>query len=498
MSITAYSPKQTAIIIGAGIAGIATAIRLALQGYQVNVYEANAYPGGKLSEISMAGYRFDAGPSLFTMPEYVNELFQLAGSDPKAYFESHRLDVICSYFYEDGTRITAWADADRFAREIADHTTDSIERVRRYLRKSEQIYSITNHVFLEKSLHQLKTYLNADTLKSLMQISKIDSMRSMNRANQSIFKDPRTVQLFNRYATYNGSNPYAAPATLNVIPHLEYHFGAYFPKGGMYSITTSLVKLAERLGVNFVYNSPVDEILTVNNKASGVRVQGRDETADLVVSNMDAWFTYKKLLPGKPAPERTLNQERSSSALIFYWGIQGEFQELDLHNIFFSADYRAEFDCIWTGKTISNDPTVYVNISSKYHSGDAPAGCENWFVMINVPSNSGQDWDQLIAKARQNILRKLSKALNRDVASLIECESVLDPRSIESRTSSYQGSLYGTSSNNRFAAFLRHPNFSSRIKGLYFAGGSVHPGGGIPLALLSAKIVGDLVKKRTS
>jgi phytoene dehydrogenase-like protein len=200
------------------------------------------------------------------------------------------------------------------------------------------------------------------------------------------------------------------------------------------------------------------------------------------------------LLPGEPAPERALRQEKSTSALIFYWGIRRQFPELDLHNIFFSEDYRHEFDCLAAGN-ISDDPTIYINITSKYTPADAPAGCENWFTMVNVPYNSGQDWDALIVETRRNVLAKLSRILGTPIEPLIACESLLDPRSIESKTSSHLGALYGTSSNNRMAAFLRHPNFSNRIRGLYFCGGSVHPGGGIPLALLSAKIVNDLIKE---
>ena len=164
-----------------------------------------------------------------------------------------------------------------------------------------------------------------------------------------------------------------------------------------------------------------------------------------------------------------------------------------MHNIFFSNDYRTEFEYLFQRRDrLYNDPTVYVNISSKTKPDDAPSGCENWFVLLNAPANEGQDWDKIIAQTRQDVLRKLSHNLGVDVASLIECEAILDPRTIEARTSSAQGALYGTASNNRFAAFLRHPNFSSKIKNLYFVGGSVHPGGGIPLCLLSAKIAVQL------
>ena len=489
-------PQKTALIIGAGIAGIATAIRLAVKGYAVQVFEANSYAGGKLSEFEQQGYRFDAGPSLFTMPQYVDDLFRLAGKKPEDYFTYQKLDVVCHYFYPDITHLKAYANEQRFAEEVSVQTVEPASSTQQYYRNSSRIYDITNHVFLEQSLHRLQTYLSSNTLKSILRLFQIDAFRTMHQANQSFFKDKRLVQFFDRYATYNGSNPYKAPATLNVIPHLEQHYGAYFPDGGMYRITGSLVKLAEDLGVVFHYNSPVDEIVVKGKKAEGVKVNGDLHAADVVISNMDVWFTYRKLLSRHPHlfPENILKQERSSSALIFYWGISKQFLQLDLHNIFFSANYEAEFNAIWNERSIYHDPTVYLNISSKFKADDAPAGCENWFTMINVPANTGQNWDQLIAEARQNIIKKLSAQLGEDITPLIVNESILDPRSIESRTSSYQGSLYGTSSNSQFAAFLRHANRSAKISNLYFCGGSVHPGGGIPLALLSAKIVSEWVE----
>jgi phytoene desaturase len=281
---------------------------------------------------------------------------------------------------------------------------------------------------------------------------------------------------------------------MNIIPHLEYNIGAFFPDEGMYGITQSLVKLAEDVGVKFHYRSRVQQIMVGNDHITGLKVNDRVHSFDTVVSNMDVVNTYQQLLPGIKQPKRILNQPKSSSALIFYWGIKQSFPQLDLHNIFFSNDYKKEFTILFQEKSISDDPTVYINISSKYKPDDAPPGCENWFVMINVPNNSGQDWDLLIGQARQYVIRKLNRMLHTDIPALIECESILDPRTIESRTSSWQGALYGNSSNNRYAAFLRHANFSSSIKNLYFCGGSVHPGGGIPLCLLSAKITASLVE----
>lgn len=485
--------KKKALIIGSGIAGIASSIRLALKGFNVEVFEANPYPGGKLSEIEIDGYRFDAGPSLFTMPELVEELFELAGKNPKDYFEYQKLEVNCHYFWEDGTRLQAYSDPDLFIQEAEKKLGEPSDHVKEALSKSEYIYEHLAPLFMQRSLHEWKTWTNPDALKSYLRMGKLGIFSTMNEANKKLFDSPKLVQLFNRYATYNGSNPYETPATLNIIPHLEFNQGAFFPKNGMHEITSSLFKLSKDLGVQYHFNKKVEEVLVENKKAIGVQVAGEQYMADVVINNMDMVNAYKTILKKQSQPKTLLKQPKSSSALIFYWGIRRTFPELDLHNIFFSENYLEEFDHIFKKGSIYHDPTVYVNITSTYNSKDAPEGSMNWFTMINVPNNQGQNWDQMIQEAKKDIIHKLNRILKTDVESLIEVEEILDPRKIEFKTSSANGALYGNSSNNKFAAFLRHANYSSKIKNLYFCGGSVHPGGGIPLCLLSAKIMSGMV-----
>jgi phytoene desaturase len=479
-------------IIGAGIAGLASAVRMASRGHEVHVYEANAYPGGKLSQFTQEGYRFDAGPSLFTMPQYVDELYRVAGYTSPYPFEYEKLPVVCHYFWEDGTRLHAHASKEAFAKEVETKLQVPSRRLLAALADSEKKYDITGRIFLEKSLHRASTWLNAKVLKAMLAIPGLDLFTSMNSANERMLHHPKLVQLFNRFATYNGSNPYKAPGLLNIIPHFEHHIGAFFPKGGMNNITQSVYELAQSKGVNFYFNQKVEEIIVEKGRATALRLEEQSISFDRIISNMDVFFTYKRLLPGIKGPGRVLRQQKSTSALIFYWGVRKEFKELGLHNIFFSDHYQAEFAELEAGR-LYDDPTVYVNITKKYEPGDAPKGCENWFTMINAPYEDGQDWDALIEVSRTRIREKLSRILKVDIGSLIETEAILDPRGIELKTSSHLGALYGTSSNNKMAAFMRHANFSSRIKNLYFCGGSVHPGGGIPLCLLSAKIVDEVM-----
>jgi len=302
--------------------------------------------------------------------------------------------------------------------------------------------------------------------------------------------------LFDRYATYNGSNPYQTPATLSVISHLEHNLGAFIPEGGMFQITESLYQQALRLGVKFYFNQSVRKVEVANSRISGVWIDSGFVVADIVVSDIDIHRFYSSLLPDSRRLSKINKEERSSSALIFYWGMKSAFSELDVHNIFFSSDYQDEFEHLFGQKNLCNDPTIYIYISSKFNKPDAPEGCENWFVMINAPADTGQNWDELIAQSRQQILDKLERMTGKKLSENIVCEHILSPPNIFKQTGSVNGSLYGSSSNSRYASFNRQANFRRDIRGLYFVGGSVHPGGGIPLCLSSANIVAGLVKEQ--
>lgn len=484
-----------AIVIGTGVGGLAIAIRLALKGYQVEVFEKNSYPGGKLSAFEKDGFRFDAGPSLFTQPQNIEELFSLAGEPIEKYFSYQRVPIANKYFYENGKQVKAFTDAEDFAKEMKLQLNEDPQVVLKYLQQSKKLYENIGLLFLEHSLHLAKTWFHRRVFKAFSTVKLPYLFQSLHQYNSSKFSSPEAVQLFNRFATYNGSSPYKTPAMLSLIPHLEQNEGTFYPTGGMISITNALYQLALKKGVKFHFDSPVQRIIHDNGNVSGVEVNEQVYSAKIIVSNADVYFTYKNLLANPSMAKKVLKQERSSSAVIFYWGIKKKFPQLELHNIFFSKEYKNEFEYIFKEGKLSSDPTVYINITSKMQDNQSPEGKENWFVMVNAPANLGQNWEDLKKVLRENILLKLSRMLGEDIGAQIETEHTLDPIMIEQQTASYMGSLYGTSSNSKFAAFLRHANFTSSIKGLYFCGGSVHPGGGIPLCLKSAKIVSDLIVK---
>jgi phytoene desaturase len=349
-------------------------------------------------------------------------------------------------------------------------------------------------VFSENSLHVFRNYLKRKFLSGVLNFHKIDAFKTMHEGHKKFFKDPDLIQLLDYYASFVGSNPYVAPATLNLIAHLVQNVGTYMPDKGMYSIIQALAELAEDIGVTFHYNTRIDEIIVHNNKATGVRIKNEILSFDRVVSNADVYFTYHKLLPGVKSPQRILSQPKSSSVIAFYWGVKGIRKEMDIHNMLFSNDALEEYSTVFDRANISDDPSVYICITSKHIKSDAPPGNENWFVLITAPNDQYQDWSEITSRTRKNAIAKINRMLSLDIESLIECEDVLTPPLIKQRYGSAFGAVFGNSSNNKFAAFLRHPNFSKSIKNLYFTGGSVHPGSGIPMCLNSAKIVDKVFK----
>jgi len=484
--------KSTAAVIGSGIGGLATAIRLALKGYDVHVFEKNSQPGGKLGELSLSGCRFDTGPSLFTLPSLVDELFTLTGENPRDHFRYIALPSSCRYFYDDGALLNAWTDRHRFASEVQSVTGEPAEKVIAFLDECAELYDLTAGIFIFSPFYKLENFRKPESMNVARNFRKLNAFSTMHDVIRRHFSNEKVIQLFDRYATYNGSSPYRAPGTLNVIAHLEHNAGAYFPEKGMRDIIESLAGLARRCGVTFHTGENVLAVKKQGKMITGIETSGGYMDSSIVVSDMDVVPFYRSLMNEEKYARRQEKQERSTSALIFYWVMNKRFEEIDLHNIFFSSDYPGEFAALRKGR-VSNDPTVYVFASSRVVKSDAPASKDNWFVMINVPADRGQDWKQIVSVARENIIHKVSKRLGYDIRSAIEAEELLDPPRIESMTMSHRGALYGSSSNSRFAAFRRHPNVKGRYSNLWFVGGSVHPGGGIPLCLASAKIACDMI-----
>lgn len=485
---------KTAIVIGAGVGGLAASINMARAGVKVRLYERGPTVGGKLREIDVGGQKVLAGPSVFTMRWVFDELFDGKLAD---YVALRPVDPLCRHFFPDGSKLDLFTDEAR--------SRDAIERFAgkrdadgylKYRKHAAKIFEVVRGPFMENAVPSLFDFMSP---RALWQMTQIDGMRSLWRALEEFFVDPRLRQLFGRYATYNGSSPYHAPATLAVIAHVENAYGIFAVDGGIVRLAEALRRRAEELGVVITCNADVDEIvvepsggpLAGSLRARGVRVAGNVEWADCIIANCDVADAYGRLLGGaarKPL-RRYEEEELSLSAYVLLAVGAKAPMELLHHNVFFSRDYQLEFEDLVVERRPPGDPTVYV-------CQEAP---ERHFILTNAPplDNKGAriDWSVESSRCRERMERVL---LRHGWTLTPSATHEIAPPDFAARFPSSRGAIYGLASNSRMAAFRRPANTLPGIGGLYFCGGSVHPGAGLPMVALSARIATKLaLEQRT-
>jgi len=486
------------VVIGGGVGALSGAIRLAKMGFEVELFEKNSELGGKMNEYEDLGYRFDTGPSLLTMTHVIDELFEFVGANRSDSLEFLSLDPICRYFFADGTTLDTSNDQEKMVNAIDNLAPGQGTAYKNFLNYAQRIYQLTADIFLFTPIHELPKLMKRNYLPTLLQLNQIDPIRTVHQSVKSFFSDHRLIQLFDRYATYNGSNPFKAPATLNIIPYVEFGLGGFYIQGGMYRLVEVLESIALKEGVQIHTNTPAEKILHDQTQIHGVSVNRTVIPTNYVLCGVDITVAYNQLIDGKTKRKQYLNQlEPSLSGMVFMWGIRKKSTKLSHHNIVFSPNYQLEFDQIFKDQVAPKDPTIYIAITSKTDPDHAPSQGENWFTMLNMPYlNNQQDWNAETSRMRSTILAKL-QTLGLDITDdYIEVEKVHTPEDYDNIYGSHRGSIYGISSNSRSTAFRRPANRSRNLKGLYFAGGSSHPGGGIPLVMLSGKMAAELIAEK--
>lgn len=479
------------VVIGGGIAGLASAIRLKKRFSKVLVLEKNERVGGKLDTLEWKGYRWDKGPSLFTEPELVDELFDLWDKNPRDYFNYKRLRDSCSYFFQDNSSITLSSDDNRTAQSIAKTAgASSVEAFNQYKDRSKELFESVGDYFISNPQPGVRSLLRKELVSRYRHLVKREVRKPLHRLNAQRFQDQRMVQIFDRYGTYNGSNPFQMSGLYSTIAHVELNKGAFFPEGGMRSIVDALEKLALEIGVEIHCNT---EVAITKNDDGTFQLHGKQALeANMLVCAIDHETFYRNVMPELENPTKK-DMERSTSGLIFYWAVEGGIANLGVHNILFSRNYASEFEQLFQKKALPSDPTFYIHVSSTINSEDAPSNGQNWFVMINTPAGVIPTLEDRI-RMKQQLLDRVQQQFGVDVSNKILFEDFWDCHSIQRITGSYMGALYGPSSNTLTSSLKRHGNVSDSTPNLFFCGGTVHPGGGIPLVLRSAKIVDELIK----
>ncbi|UKN03614.1 phytoene desaturase family protein [Paracrocinitomix mangrovi] len=484
--------KYDTVVIGGGISGIAAALRRKAKGESVLLLEKNEKLGGKLDELKWNGYRWDKGPSLFTLPHLVDELFELFGKNPADYFKYITHYENTRYIFGDRTKLTLFTEKEKRKASLQEvFSTQEVDAVENYLQKVSSTYQSIGDLFIDRPKLSFKDALKLEVVKQYPKVISTQMMSSLDGYNRKTLKHPKLVQLFNRFGTYNGSDPYKMSGLYSMIPHLELNIGTYFPIGGMRAIINALVKLCHEVGVDVKLNQTDIEVDQIEE---GYLVNLKDESVKSknLICSIDHLNFYKSVLKDNALFAKHAKEERSSSAIVFYWAIDKHFDEIGLHNILFSDDYKSEFHQLFDLAITPLEPTIYIHNSSAIEKMDAPEGCQNWFVMIHTPAGI-EVTDQIMDKARDFIKARVKHLLDIDIENHIAFEDSWNMQKVERVTGSYKGALYGGAFNSKLSSFKRHGNKSKKYKNLYFTGGSVHPGGGIPLVLKSAKIVDELM-----
>ena len=485
-------------VIGAGLGGLAAAARLAAAGHQVTVFEGAPAVGGKLGILERDGFTFDTGPSLLTIPAVLEQLFVETGGPSE--LRLTRVDPAFTYTFADGTELTLPHDAAGVPAALDTALGHGAgDAWRRLHTRSRRLWELVGEPVLRRPVSLPALARMSARPADLRAVAPWQTIDGLGRA---LLPDPRMRIWLNRYATYSGSDPRRTPAVLAVTSFVEQEFGAWYVEGGLRGIVDAVARRCHDLGVQIVTGTPVDGLVISGGRARGVRAGGRQVAADVVVSNADAATLYGRLLPRGTAAalrRRVRRTPRSMAGFVLLLGLDGRTPGA-AHRVYFPRDYGAEFDAIFGRRPRPvEDPTVYV------HAPDDPAlrpddDCEGWFVMVNAPAHDpgaapgeGVDWDApgLRERYTRRVLEVLA-ARGVDVADRLRFVETLTPADLERRTGAPGGAIYGTASHGPRAA-LRRPANRSPVPGLYLVGGSAHPGGGIPLVLMSAEIVAGLI-----
>lgn len=487
---------KSVIVIGAGIGGLAVAGRLARQGYQVTILEKASHPGGRAARLEKDGYRFDTGPTLFLMPEVFEETFTALGEKMEQHLQLKRLDPTYRVHFHDDTTLDLSADLEKMRRQLDGIEQGSFEGFLRFMAEGYRNYRLSLQHFVGRNFNSLLDYFS---LRNLPLLFKLKALVKHADRTARFFNDPRLQAAFSFQNMYLGVSPFEAPATYSLLQYTELGNGIWFPMGGMYKVIESLAAIAEGLGVRFRYNTTVERIEVDGKRASGVILaDGKRLTADILIANADLPYVYQSLLPEDGSARRMLNKKYTSSALMFYWGVKGERSPGLLHHNVFLADhrYRQSFDEIFKGHTLPDEPSFYVCAPTRTDPSFAPPDGDSLMALVPVghlDENQPQDWDELERRARQTVLSRLEELGVRDLEERIVFEAKWGPPYYRDELNLVKGSAFGLSHNFSQVGYLRPHNRHPRYQNLYFAGASTHPGTGLPIVLLSARLAAERI-----
>lgn len=490
--------SREAIIIGAGIGGIATAVYLARIGYSVDVYEKNSAPGGRCSQLIRDGHRFDLGATMLLMPGIYHEVFDSLGISLEENHDIVPLENLYEIFFDDGSSLAFTSDRERMKLQLENIESGSFEKSEKYVTRGYEIFKTGMKKLIRRNFYNIFQMIN---LKNVPMLFRIKAFTPHFRYARRYFRHPHLLMAYTFQNIYVGQSPFNSPALFSMVPAAELTEGSFFPAtGGMFKIVEKLINAATENGVKIHYDSPVKKITVNGKRTEGVILSDNSELkADIVVANADLPYVYRELLPDRRVSLHLDKLKYSCSAVCFHWGLDKVYPGLGHHSVFLSDGFKKGLDRIFIDKSVSEAPSFYVHAPSRTDPASAPKGHDTLSVVVaagHLDRELRQDWEEIKTRTRGAVIKRLKQQGLLDIEDHIKFEICYSPENWESACNISRGSVFGSLGHNIFQmGYFRPHNRHDKYKNLYFVGGSTHPGNGIPNVLISALLVSERIQK---
>jgi phytoene desaturase len=486
--------SKSVIVIGAGIGGITAATHLAQRGMRVIVLEKNSHAGGRCDRFSREGHHFDSGPTLLVMPLLYEAEFAALGTPIRDMLTLQRVDPTYHLVFDDGSKLSLTSDMKSMQEQLEGFEPGSFPGLLRYMEEGHRHYHLSMKKLVNRDFRKASDFFKFSHLPLVYQLKPL---ANHYRNVSSYFDDPRLKAAFTFQDVYMGLSPFEAPATFSMMPYTELAHGVWYPKGGMYSIVESLMELARRAGVEFMFDTTVEQIEVNGNQAQSVLLEnGQHMKADAVLANADLPYVYQNLLPLDGEAKRLNHKRFSCSVISFFWGVDKVYKQLNPHTLFLADDYRENFDSIIHDLGLPANPCLYIHAPTRLDTSMAPDGQDTIIAIVPVghmSENGEQDWAEIRDRARQQVFRRLKILGITDLEAHLKFEVNYSPLSWRKRYNLVKGSTHGLCHNLTQLGYFRPRNKHARYQNLYFVGASTHPGTGMPTAMVSGRLAAQRI-----
>ena len=482
------------VVIGAGIGGIAAATHLARRGMKVTVFEKNAHPGGRCDRFSRDGHHFDIGPTLYVMPHAYETEFTHLGTSVHELLDLQRVDPTYRLVFDDGSQLSLTSDLKSMYGQLESLEAGSFQGFLRYLDEGHRHYHLAMQQLVTRDFRKAAEFFS---LRNLFVFTNLKVLTQHYRNMSSYFDDRRLKAAFTSQDMYMGLSPFDAPATFSMMPYTEFVHGVWYPRGGMYRVVDALMAIASQAGVEFVFDTAVEQIEATGANARGiVLADGRRLEADIILANADLPYVYQQLLPDNDLANRLSRKRFSCSVISFFWGVNKPIEALGPHTLFLANDYRENFESIIQHLTLPENPSLYVHAPTRLDPSMAPQGQDTLIAIVpvgHIDEANDQDWDDIRDRARQAVFRRLATLGVADLEARLKFEVCYTPSAWRKRYNLMKGSTHGLCHTLTQLGYFRPSNRHPYYHNLYFVGASTHPGTGVPTALISARLVAQRI-----